>query len=323
MKLEPFVIGIDLGGTNVRVSAVSLDGKILSSEEVLIEAARGPKAGVERISGLITHIQAQTVGELVGIGIGSTGPVDRDLGAIQNPYTLPTWENVDIVHPLSRQFGVPVTLENDADAAALGEQWVGAGQGVRSLAAVTVGTGIGTAFIRDGHIYRGLGGVHGEGGHQVLDPAGPDCYCGARGCWEMLAAGPAIALYAREQAARRPTRMLEMAGGNLENIDAALVTKAARAGDELANELVQRTAYYLGLGMVNMILFYLPDAIVLSGGVMKAYDLLEPGIRAVIARHSLLVPADKVKILLSTLGRQAGVLGAARAILNELEEVSK
>ena len=120
-------------------------------------------------------------------------------GTINNPYTLPTWEDVPIVDFLVDRFGVPVSLENDADAAALGEYWQGAGRDVQRLCAVTVGTGIGTAYILHGKIVRGNGGWHPEGGHMIIDPSGPQCYCGAKGCWESLASGSAIALFAREQ----------------------------------------------------------------------------------------------------------------------------
>ena len=327
MRPEPFVIGIDLGGTNVRVAGVLPKGgsgvnraRILASMDRPIEAAQGPQAGLEKIASLIEGVKAAVSGRpLAGIGIGSTGPINRERGAIQNPYTLPGWEDVDIVQALAGRFDVPVTLENDADAAALGESWVGAGQGMDRMAAVTVGTGIGVAFILNGQIYRGMDGIHGEAGHQVLDPHGPLCYCGAHGCWESLASGPAIALFAQERARQGSTQMIALAGGDLERITAVTVERAARMGDEAALAVLDQTAVYLGLGLVNLILFYLPEGIIFSGGVMRAFDLLEPGIRAVIARHNSMVPADRVKILLSSLGHQAGVFGAARAILNQIE----
>ena len=312
---EKILVGIDLGGTNVRAGAVTTAGELITSEECPIEARQGPQAGMEKIAGLITLVADEAGGRLQAIGIGSTGPVDRELGAIQNPYTLPTWENVNIVGLLRERFHVPVIIENDADAAALGESWVGAGRGLRRLCMVTVGTGVGTAFIYDGMIYRGVGEAHCEGGHMILDPSGPECYCGAKGCWESLASGTAIGAYAREQAASRPTLMTDLAGGDLERIDAATVAEAARRGDPLAAGIVDRVADYIALGLVNLIVLFLPDGIVLTGGVMRSFDLMEAHIRSVISRHNIMSPVDKVALRLAALGQQAGMIGAARAAM--------
>ncbi len=310
------VIGIDLGGTNVRAGILDRSGKLLGWAETPIEAARGPQAGLERTAGLVEQVrQAAGAVELLGIGIGSTGPVDREKGAIQNPYTLPTWEDVDIVSPLAQRFGVPVTIENDADAAALGEYWMGAGRGASRLYMVTLGTGVGTAFICDGLLYRGANGVHLEGGHMLLDPSGPECYCGGRGCLESLASGPAIAQYAREQARQRSTRLRDLVQGDLERIDARLVSQAAADGDPLAREAMERAAYYLGLGLVNLIHLFFPDVIVLGGGGMKSYPLFKPTLDALIQRHAVMMPADQVRLELARLDQRAGVVGAGYAIL--------
>ncbi len=317
---EKILVGIDLGGTNVRAGAVTMAGELVARQECPIEARQGPQAGVEKIAGLITRVADEAGGRLQAIGIGSTGPVDRDLGAIQNPYTLPTWENVNIVRLLRERFRVPVTIENDADAAALGESWMGAGRGLSRLCMVTVGTGVGTAFIYNGNIYRGVGGAHCEGGHMILDPSGPECYCGAKGCWESLASGTAIGAYAREKTASHPTLMTELAGGDPERIDAATVAQAARGGDALALGIINRAADYVALGLVNLIVLFLPDGIVLTGGVMRSFDLMEARIRSVIARHNIMSPVDKVALRLADLGQQAGMIGAARAAMLASEE---
>ena len=317
---ENILVGIDLGGTNVRVGAVTTAGELVASQECPIEARQGPQPGMEKIAGLITRVTTEAGGRLQAIGIGSTGPVDRDLGAIQNPYTLPTWENVNIVGSLRERFHVPVTIENDADAAALGESWMGAGRGLPRLCMVTVGTGVGTAFIYNRRIYRGVGGAHCEGGHLILDPSGPECYCGAKGCWESLASGTALGAYAREQAASKPSLMIELAGGDLARIDAAIIAQAARRGDPLAVEIVDRTADYIALGLVNLIVLFLPDGIILTGGVMRSFDLMEAHIRSVIGRHNIISPVDKVVLKLADLGQQAGMIGAARAAMLVSEE---
>lgn len=314
---DALLIGIDLGGTNVRAGAVNNKGEVLAWADAPIEARRGAQVGLEKITRLVESVSRQVQGyRLAAIGIGSTGPIDRDLGAIQNPYTLPTWENVDIVHPLSERFQVPVELENDADAAALGEAWVGAGRGYPRLAVLTIGTGVGYALIVDGKVYRGINGVHPEGGHMVIDPHGPECYCGARGCLEMLAAGPAIARLAQEKAVGQQTLMWELAGGKLDQIDGRVLVKAARSGDALAGQVVDQLAEYLGLGIVNVLMLCLPDCVLMGGGVMEAFDVFEPGIRKVVNRHNVVIPSTRVKIDKMQLKGQAGVIGAARAAYN-------
>jgi glucokinase len=223
-----------------------------------------------------------------------------------------------VLSPIRARFGVPVTLENDADAAALGEAWVGAGRGMKRLAAVTVGTGLGFAMIIDGQIYRGMDGVHPEGGHMLIDPAGPECYCGARGCLESLVAGPGIARMAAEAAAEQGGAMLALASGDPAKVDARTMVATARQGDPVALAVAGRVARSLGIGLLNIMLLYYPDGIVLSGGVMEEYDLFAPGIQAVIAAQRGMVPAERVQILQTRLNGQSGVLGAARAILNEI-----
>lgn len=307
-------IGVDLGGTNVRAGAITPAGVLLASQTAPIDALAGPEAGLGKIAGLIEAVSAAATGRpLLGIGIGSTGPLDLERGAIQNPYTLPGWEDVSIVAPLQERFGVPVALENDADAAALGEAWMGAGGGAQRLMMVTIGTGVGTGLVIDGRIYRGVGNAHPEGGHILLLPGGPECYCGARGCWESLVAGPSIARTACEHPRLKSSALYTLCEGDLERIDAALVFAAARQGDPLANELVDQTATFIGLGLVTIMMLTLPDCIILTGGVLRSYDLMEGRIQAVIARHNVIIPAGQVRLRLAALGQQAGMFGAARA----------
>jgi glucokinase len=316
-------IGIDLGGTNVRAGAVTDDGRLLYWKDAPIEAARGPEAGLQTIIQLIKDVMAKTDPPVLALGIGSTGPLDRQRGCIQNPYTLPGWENVDIVTPLRRRFGIPVALENDADAAALGEAWMGAGRGLQRMVMLTVGTGVGFALILHGDIYRGLDGEHPEGGHIIIDPSGPECYCGAHGCLESLVAGPAIARFARESEQAKTSPFLMNIPGGLEKIEAISIFEGARQGDTFCRELVDQTANYLALGLVSIIMMTLPDCIVLTGGVLRSYDLLEEKIHTALARYNVIVPAKRVQIQLSKLGQQAGLFGAVRVAQFLLMETKK
>ncbi len=314
------VIGIDLGGTNVRVGAFLADGSLLYAQDQPILAARGAQFGLAAIFGLLEKVITKVGQPLSAIGVASTGPLDREKGYIQNPYTLPGWENVDIISPLREKYGVPIAFENDADAAALGEYWMGAGKGVQRLVMVTIGTGIGTAMVIKGQIYRGLGGEHPEGGHILIDPQGPACYCGAHGCWESLASGPAIANSARQQTLEHNGYLFTKTQGDVQNITAEMIFAGDLAGDELCHQLVERAATYIGLGLVSLMMLTLPDCIILGGGVMSAFSQMETNIRKIINRHNVIIPASKVSLLAASLGQSAGIYGAAQAALAAISD---
>lgn len=205
---------------------------------------------------------------------------------------------------LARIFGVRVALENDGDAGALGEAGWGAGKGKSRLIYVTVGTGIGGGIILGGELYRGVGGAHPEVGHQVIDPAGPVCSCGFRGCWEALAAGPAMAAWFLSQTTA--------VGGNTDQLTTEQICRRAIAGDPLARQAVERESVYLGLGLANLINLFTPDMIVLSGSVMKSAVLFLEGIRKTICRGCRFVPYEKAELVLASLGDDANLIGAAR-----------
>jgi glucokinase len=308
---QSFVIGIDIGGTKIAAAAVSVCGNILSQRTIPTEAERGFDDGLRRMKALIERVLASAGcirSALAAIGIGCSGPVDPVAGTIDNPYTLPTWDGVNIVEPLRAEFAVPVVLENDADAAAMGEVWLGAGQGGRIVIMVTIGTGIGGGIIIDGRIYRGARGTHPEIGHHSIDLGGPECYCGIRGCWEALASGPAMATAAQALMPERPPT----------SITGATVVSDARSGHPIAQKIVARTARVHALGVFNLINLYVPDIIVLGGGVMDAYDLFAPAIDQIVKRNTM-VQSDRVSIRKAVLGNDAGVIGAARIALDMRE----
>lgn len=315
--MDNIVIGIDLGGTTVRAGAFDSDGKLLVVRETLIEAPRGPEFGLRKIQRLVEQVLAESGSKsLIGIGMGATGPVDIVRGLINNPFTLPTWENVPVIEWMQKSFNVTVTLENDADAAALGEYWQGAGRDSERLYAVTVGTGIGTALIIGGQIYRGLDGSHPEGGHMVLDPSGPLCYCRQRGCWESLCAGPAIERQAHE-ANLAESQLPGMSGGAREKIDARLVFEFARTGDRVALGIVERVSKYFTQGVLNIAILFTPDTIVLSGGVMRNVDFFMPDLQQTMRAYTEMVPAHHIHITPAQLGEYAGLYGSAYTIFKK------
>lgn len=295
---------VDIGGTKIAVGMVDDDGKVLSKLESPTNADRGYTYGLRQIALLLRETSRSAQAELSGIGIGSTGLVYPFSGEFGDVDFLPTWKGCNPVKDLAREFNVRSALENDGDAAALGEAAWGAGRGKSRLIYVTVGTGIGGGIILDGKLYRGVDRSHPEVGHHVLDASGPTCSCGFRGCWEVLATGPAMAAWfnSKGQAGRRFEREL----------GAKEIFQLAKQGDALAREAVAREAYYLGLGLANLINLFIPEMIVLGGSVMKSAPLFLDDVRKVIAQGCRFVPFEKTELSLASLGEDANLIGAAR-----------
>src|SRR5580704_11157953 len=294
---------VDIGGTKIAVGMVDESGRVLSKMESPTDPERYAD-GLDRISGMLRDTAKNAGVEISGIGIGSTGPVDPIAGEFGDVDFLPGWRQKKPVADLQRIFNVRVALENDADAAALAEASWGAGKHKSRLVYVTVGTGIGGGVVLDGELYRGVDGAHPELGHHVIDPSGPPCSCGFRGCWESLAAGPAMAAWFESHAPAD--------NANRKGITAKRICELAQERDVIALQVVEREAYYLGLGLANLINLFTPDAIVLSGSVIKSAELFMDRIRAVIRGGCRFVPADKTQLTLASLGDDTNLIGAAR-----------
>lgn len=294
---------VDIGGTKIAVGLVDDGGKVLVRTQAATDAGRYDK-GIELIARMLQESAATAGVQISGIGIGSTGPVDPMTGEFGDVDFLPGWRGKNPVRDLAETFKVRAALENDGDAAALAEAGWGAGRNRSRLIYVTVGTGIGGGIVLDGKLYRGVDGAHPEVGHHVVDPAGPECSCGFRGCWESLAAGPAMAAwFEKNAAADYPHR---------EGITAKRICELALQGDAVALQAVEHEAFYLGLGLANLINLFAPDAIVLSGSVMKSAALFLDRIRQVIRGGCRFVPAEKTELTLASLGEDTNLIGAAR-----------
>jgi glucokinase len=295
---------VDIGGTKIAIGIVNDDGHVLARRETPTSAELGYARALDRTADLLRQVIQEAQVDIRGIGIGSTGPVDPFTGEIGDVNFLPGWQGSNIVEDLARIFKVKVGMENDADAAALGEAGWGAGKNKSRLIYVTVGTGIGGGILLDGKLYRGVDQAHPELGHHVIDASGPECLCGFHGCWESLAAGPAMANWVKAQA---PPDY-----AHSENLSAKKICELAQAGDALAQRAAEREAYYLGLGLANLIVLFTPDAIVLGGSVMKSAHLFLDGIRKVIRESCRYVPFEKTELALASLGDDANLIGAAR-----------
>jgi glucokinase len=311
---EKSMIGaVDIGGTKVAVGIVDDRGKVLCSSESPTGSDCDFERGLDIIASMLRDVSRDSGVELSGIGIGSTGPVDPFTGEFGEVDFLPKWRGKSLVNDLGRIFNVTVALENDGDAGALGEAGWGVGKNKSRLIYITIGTGIGGGVILDGKLYRGVDGAHPEIGHQVIDPSGPLCSCGFRGCWEALAAGPAMAAWLESQApANYPHRL---------GLTAKRICQLAVEGDALARSAVRREARYLGLGLANLVNLFTPDAIVLSGSVMKSSSLFLEGIRETIGQGCRFVPFEKTELLLASLGENANLIGAAMVWHHRFGEV--
>ncbi len=290
---------VDIGGTKIAVGMVDPEGRILARREHPSGKELDRQTGLGLMTAMLEESAQQAGGTLEGIGIGCTGPVDPLAGTLGWIEFLPDWEGCALVSELQKTFGVRVALENDADAAALGELAWGAGQGAQRFIYVTVSTGIGVGVVIDGQLYRGVEGAHPELGHHVIDPSGPECFCGAHGCWECLAGGLALA-------------------ANAGLASALEVCEAARNGDAAAQAAVEREAFYLGLGFANLVTLFVPDVIAVGGGVMKSRDLFWDTILRTIRENCGLVPYEKTSLVPARLGSDTGLAGAAQVWLEGL-----
>lgn len=292
-------LGIDIGGTKIAIGVVAADGRVLASRRVATESHRGPPEATRRIAQAVRQTLQECgleIRNMAGVGVGCAGPVDPALGTVNNPHTLPGWENWNIVDSLQCALDQPVWLENDADAAALGEYYYGAGQGIDTLAMLTFGTGVGGAVIVGGSIYRGTGGGHPEIGHLPVASGGVTCYCGRPGCLESIASGPAIA----------------SAGTNCGFADAAQVFAAAAAGQAAADRILTGVRDAIATAIWTLLHTHWPARIILGGGLVDAHpEFFLTAARAPIPHASLMAGAA-VEIARASLGNQAGLIGAAR-----------
>ena len=293
---------IDIGGTKIAAGLVDDGGRVLARREAPTQTAGDWPQACQAIAAMLRECRREANVTIIGIGIGSTGPVNPLAGAFENLDTIPQWSGASPVADLAREFGVSAAIENDADAGALGEAAWGAGKNKSRLIYVTVGTGIGGGMIFDGHLYRGVDGAHPEVAHQVLEAHGLPCSCGLRGCWEALASGPAMARWMESH--------LEYNGDA--DITARNIYEHAMAGDPLAAHCVERETFYLGIGLANLVNLFTPDAIILGGSVMKSAGAFLGGIRDVMRQGCRFVPLDKVEVSLASLGDDANLIGAAR-----------
>ncbi len=323
MKNQQVILGIDIGGTKIAGGALSQRGRLLRTLEVPTLASEGFETSYGQVVSLIDELIKQSGGKqnIAGIGMCSPGPLNPKTGVVINPPNLPGWRNIALATRISRHFGVPARLENDANAAGLAEALIGAGAPYLDVLYATVSTGIGTGIIINKKIHHGKNGVAAEGGHVPIDYKSPfRCGCVTLGCIEALASGPSMVRRTRallEQEHSTPSVLRDLAAGGEDGLNPHAIAQAARHGDRLARIILDDTGFFLGVWFAALITLLDPDAIVIGGGVARIGKPLFDKIRATIPHYTINRRfAVHTPLLPAKLEKQVGVFGAASLFLN-------
>ena len=298
-----WAIGIDLGGTNIRVAKVDVLGKVSQPIFVEIDKSYADSPNFAQIISIVDEIiSSNQEHPPLGIGFGVTGPINVKTGIIDNPFTLPAFFQGNIKKTLEDRFNLKVAVENDANAACIGEAIFGAGEGADIVACLILGTGVGVGVINNGVVYRGANGAHPEAGHVHVDATGPLCYCGRNGCLEALVSGTALKNIGVE-------RGVLSAGQNAKDL-----VRLAETGNKDAVQIMQEAQQALGLGVVNLIYTYGPEKIIITGGALSRTDSLLIKLQA-IADEACTYTKLRSEIKFGSIGDWAGTIGAATRII--------
>jgi glucokinase len=312
-----YFIGVDVGGTKVAAGLVDSAGEITHQMRIPMVATNAA-AGLAAVVSAIDAVRSATAeclelkNSISAIGICAPGPLNPQTGVVINPPNLPGWRNFPLSEEISKAYSLPVRVDNDGNAAALAEALWGAGRGYRNVFYATIGTGIGTGIVFDGHIYHGRTGAAGEGGHMSIDYRGPRCGCGKLGCVEALASGPAIARRASEQIeAGHGSSIVEHANGHLDRITSEMVAQAYLEGDALAKKVLQETATFLSVWLGNIVDLLEPDVLILGGGAASMLQPFFAEVRAQLPNWCVNSQCQEIPLLAAHYGADAGIAGGA------------
>lgn len=334
--MPDFSIGVDLGGTNLRIAAVSSEGPLLEKVTLGTKMALGPDHLIDEMCGAIQRLTAQYSrgGAFLGVGLGIPGAIDLDAGTIRKSANLPGWSGYPVRAEIERRLGAPVFLDNDGNVAALGEKWLGAARDVDSMVMITLGTGIGGGIVLNGKIWHGMNGMSGEFGHNPIESDGVPCGCGSHGCAERYASASALVRMAREAIATGKAPALEKAASSDPEFSAKSIYNLAMQGDENARQIFHRFGKALGMMLAGVVNTLNVEMYVIGGGVCSAWDAFAPTMFEEVRERSLVYAATapdgpvgkegsaaaqaptrtqkKSIITQALLGSDAGLFGAAR-----------
>ncbi|MCC6698734.1 MAG: ROK family glucokinase [Candidatus Hydrogenedentes bacterium] len=322
--MNSVVVGVDLGGTNVKTAVVARNGRLLGKDSRPTRATEGPDVVIDTMVASV-ELALEHAGvdpsDLRAVGVGAPGPMNWRTGVVFSPPNLPGWSDVPLAELMSERLSVPVFVDNDANVACWGEFWSGAGREVDSLVCLTLGTGVGGGIVVGGRLVRGIDGTAAEIGHICVMRDGRACNCGAKGCLEAYASVTGMVRTALEGIdAGRPTMLTRMCGGDPALIDGKMISDALQQGDEFAAWVMRETAIWLGTGIGSLINLLNPEMVVLCGGMIAAGDVLFDPIRETALAQSFEVPGQRAQIVPAGLGADSGVIGAAGCALQRYEE---
>ena len=301
-----YYLGIDLGGTEVKIAVVNKLGKIIEETGIPGSNTYSPDALVKKI--VVKSRSFKSFRYVTGTGVGVAGDIDQKNGVVRFSPNLTKWKNVKLKVMLRRYFKGPVVIDNDANAAALGAYFLDAGRKAKNLICITLGTGVGGGIILDGKLYRGATGTAGEIGHIHYDADGPQCKCGSRGCIEAYAGAPRII----ERGKKLKSKILhKLTGGDMRRLTPKLLQEAALLGDKAALKLWKETGTKLGVIFADLVNILNPEMIIISGGVSKANRLLTDPIKSTVTERAFKTPARACEIVVSKFTSRLGVVGAA------------
>jgi glucokinase len=320
--MDKVVVGVDIGGTNLRAASIDRNGKILSHKSKSSDAKKGIEYVIENLISLLTEIIKYE--SISGIGIGIPGIIDVNKGILTQAPNISEVKNYPVKEKLIHELGaaIDVTIENDANCAALGEWWLGAGKNTNSLIILTLGTGLGGGIILNGKLWRGLNGMGGEIGHMTIDPDGPKCNCGNYGCLESFASAEAIRRMVEEGLADKNVKTAirdEVRQTNRHDIP-EIVARAAKGGDRFALGIWESFGRALGIAIANLTNLLNVEMIIIGGGLSNSWDLFKDIAIKEAKSRGLRAPMENVNIRKCELGDDAGVLGAGYLALTGVKE---
>jgi len=293
----------------MKIGVVSLSGKINNRIRLDTLADLGPHQAIERLAQTIRQLTKRA--KIKKIGIGVAGLIDHRLGIIRIPPNLPGWDSVRLKDAIQKKVGLPVSVGNDVNACVLGELYFGAGKGIKDIFCLTLGTGVGGGAVSGGRLILGTDDAAGEIGHTIIEPNGPRCKCGNNGCLERFVGSEYIVADAIEAMKTRPSLIATLVNGEPSEITPKIIAQAARQGDALARQIIETVGYYVGLGIVNVVHLFDPAKVVIGGGIARSGKILIDSIIRTASRRIMMYENRKLKICLSRLGSDAGILGAS------------
>ncbi len=303
-KVE-LIVSMDCGGTYIKAALVDCDGNIMHRKKCSTEAKKGMRAVVKNLASIAQAFAAEY--KIAGVAVGMAGAIDFKNGILLQSPNFADSENFPLKAELEKELALPVFLENDANAYAMGEKWVGAGRSFSSLLCLTIGTGVGGGIILNNELWRGVDGTAGELGHITIYPNGLKCNCGNRGCLEAYISAAGIIRIAKKAMAEKRDTILRYE----QNITPQLVYEAALCGDSAAAEIWREIGRILGIALATFINIFNVEAIIIGGGIASAFDFFIESAKLEMMKRAFKIPAGRIKLLKAELGDDAGILGAA------------